>query len=93
METTMTSAAVIRTRDWKFAIPRKKRLHHKNVNELYDLENDPGELNNLAGIDREKTEELGKHLVRWLREKKIEPFEVTSDRDPETLKRLRALGY
>jgi arylsulfatase A-like enzyme len=93
METTMSSAAVIRTEEWKFAIPLKIRLHHKNVNELYDLKNDPGELNNLAAIEREMTEDLGRRLIRWLREKKVETFEVTLDNDPETQRRLRSLGY
>ena len=59
---------MIRTRDWKLLISRNK--DNKNPDALYDLKNDPYELNNLLYTDREayrKTaEKLQAKLVDYL---------------------------
>ena len=60
---------VIRTRKWKLIyIPSKA---HQQIMlgmpfELYDIENDPNELNNLIEVETQVAEELKKELFRWM---------------------------
>jgi choline-sulfatase len=63
--------------------------------ELYDLERDPNELNNLF----EERRSVGDAMLRQLRDRKrlmaadAPPAPATGDVDPETRSRLAALGY
>jgi len=56
--------------------------------ELYDLENDPGERNNVADANPEKMEELKKYLVSWRTSMNAPvPTDLNPDYDPESAKR------
>jgi hypothetical protein len=63
---------MIRTSEWKLLTTHRKG--GKNVEVLFDLKNDPIEMNNLLGTNperfkyREKTEELRAKLVGYLKE-------------------------
>jgi arylsulfatase A-like enzyme len=60
--------------------------------ELFDLEADPGERNDLAERETERVEQLDRQIQDWLREHRrgdAVPDTVTR----EDLERLRALGY
>ncbi len=62
--------------------------------ELYDLQADPAELNNLAPQQPEICDKLHRILVKWTEE--IPSAQDTSfmeGQDPESLKILRSLGY
>jgi arylsulfatase A-like enzyme len=62
--------------------------------ELYDLEDDPGELENLAGMRGELADELQGELDRWERGLTGEQVETReASYDEETAERLRGLGY
>ncbi len=68
-------AAMVRTHDWKYI------RRAADTDELYDMVNDPGELENL--IDRpehrEKQQELESRLLQWFVETgDVVPF----DKDP-----------
>ena len=58
--------------------------------ELYNLENDPGELHNLVQTERAVARRLASHLKR-LEERPA--VQATATADPATLARLRSLGY
>jgi arylsulfatase A-like enzyme len=66
----------------------------KSGSQLFDLHADPGEQRDLAASDPELLVRLEELLFGWMREHSAEtdaePFE---SRDPEALRRLRALGY
>lgn len=61
---------MVRTRRWKFFCPNMADSQVMNV--LYDLENDPYEMNNLLGNNpdadkyHEQAEQMKKHLIEWL---------------------------
>jgi arylsulfatase A-like enzyme len=63
---------MIRTEDWKLMTTH--RTGGKNVEVLYDLKNDPQEMNNLLGSNperfkyKEKAEELRTNLVGYLKD-------------------------
>ena len=63
---------------WKLIIPYSE--NSKVLNALYNLGNDPGEMNNLIGKnpDRtnfaEKAEELRKYLLEWLKKNRSEHY-------------------
>jgi arylsulfatase A-like enzyme len=59
--------------------------------ELYDLEADPGENDDLALAEPERAEALATRLADWRR---AHPMRIDAgDLDPEELEALRALGY
>ena len=58
--------------------------------ELYDLEADPDELDNLAGRIPERVAELKPLVQPWI---DLGPKPVSGELDAETLAELRALGY
>ena len=69
-----------------FYQPKKKKI------ELYRIDRDPAEKNNLALQEKELVEELFKLVPDYetvLSRKKIQPLTYS----PETLKRLKSLGY
>jgi arylsulfatase A-like enzyme/Tfp pilus assembly protein PilF len=59
--------------------------------ELYDLAQDPSELENLAHLHVEKAEELARALEEFAG--KLDPGRATLVADSETAVRLRSLGY
>ncbi len=61
--------------------------------ELYDLERDPGELDNLADRQSEQADRMETALDRLLGEIAGAPSAGPQPIDPETAERLRALGY
>ncbi len=66
--------------------------------ELYDLENDPDELSNLAESELEETERLHAKLEKWKQEisfkNKGEQLEEVPDKSKEVIRRrLKSLGY
>jgi len=74
--------------------PRHKLIWNVGVSaELYDLENDTGELVDLAASSTALRDELLLALRRWHGELRIRTAPDFSSRDSESLQRLRALGY
>ena len=60
--------------------------------EMFDLASDPLETRNLSQVEPERAAELSRRLDELLgREGALAPVVLSSD--PETLDRLRALGY
>ncbi|MGH0032426.1 MAG: sulfatase [Myxococcota bacterium] len=79
-----------RTTAWKYL-----RRASDGREELYDLARDPGETRNLAGERPEVREELAGFVSRRLaalRERALSAAPAPAD-DPDTLRRLRELGY
>jgi arylsulfatase A-like enzyme len=79
-----------RSARWKYL-----RRQADGREELYDLEADPGETNDLAASQPRKRRQLGEFVVSRLaelRSRAVPPAQGVSD-DPETLERLRELGY
>lgn len=60
--------------------------------ELYDLAKDPGETENLLSADRERARSM-KSDLETLRSGWPESFSARHQPDPDTLARLRSLGY
>ena len=62
---------------------------------LFDLQTDPEQRDNLAGLRPEIETELGSLLDRWFADRNLDPNEraVPVDLAPEEIERLRALGY
>jgi arylsulfatase A-like enzyme len=79
----------VRTDRWKLI---RYPGQDENYLELYDLEKDPGELENVADLHPETRDELLHKLKGWEQgwETGVEP---SRELDPEVAKRLRALGY
>ena len=63
--------------------------------ELYLLNDDPGETNNLAGKDPGKVKEFEALLDRWLEDHRLpgQPGKTEDDFDQDIRARLEALGY
>lgn len=60
--------------------------------ELYDLNDDPGETQNLINDDPETAAQLATRLEQWLDKFAAEAYEETAV-DEEIIRRLEALGY
>lgn len=62
--------------------------------ELYDLQTDPGELNNLALQHPETCDKLHRILVKWMEQTpSAQDTSFMEGQDPESMKILRSLGY
>jgi arylsulfatase A-like enzyme len=61
--------------------------------ELYDLETDPGETDDLAGRRPDEAARFAEFATTWLSRCSTGAEGATSDLDEATLDRLRALGY
>ncbi len=74
--------------------PYRFRLYD---HELYDLRQDPGELQNLADSEPLRREQLSRQLMAWLDEQyhaaSITGVSRTQEIDEPTREKLRALGY
>jgi arylsulfatase A-like enzyme len=74
--------------NWKFILGSDGR------NELYDLEQDPSEMNDLVQQDPEQARAMETHLQEVLAGlPKMSDAEATGELDDETKAQLRALGY
>jgi arylsulfatase A-like enzyme/predicted Zn-dependent protease len=74
----------VRTEQWKYIRAPKP--------ELYRLSTDPGELENVLEDHPEVADQLGAWLDWYIEEESEEAFQA-QELDPETLERLRSLGY
>lgn len=78
--------------------PRPARIassfyREQGLNELYNLEMDPAELQNLASASKKRVEEMESLLDRWYKDS---PYRNKADRPPVNLPlltRVRMLGY
>lgn len=65
--------------------------------ELYDIEKDPNELNNLIDIETGIADELKRELFKWMEAPKgvngLTPQKKDVSIDKETEENLRSLGY
>jgi hypothetical protein len=90
---------MIRTKNRKLIyIPDKKdqSIMQGMPFELYDVENDPKELNNLIAIETEIASELQKELFKWMESTKGVkrlPSPGAVNIDKETKENLKSLGY
>lgn len=91
---------MIRTKKWKLIyIPDKEdqKIMQRMPFELYDIENDPNELNNLINVETKIAGELQKELFKWMESAKgidglpSSPEQLSVDKETEEV--LRSLGY
>lgn len=90
---------MIRAKKWKLIyIPDKEdqKIMQGMPFELYDIENDPNELNNLINVENKIADELKKELFKWMESAKgidgLPSLEnVSVDKESEEI--LRSLGY
>jgi arylsulfatase A-like enzyme len=82
-----------RTERWKYIrfINDNKIVREK----LFDIENDPAELQDFCGIERSKTEEFSRLLDKMIEEdrKKAVNKKTAFAMDEETRRKLKSLGY
>jgi arylsulfatase A-like enzyme len=71
-ESTWMRKRGIRTRRWKYIEALEPDIHNMPPRELYDLESDPGELNNLAEERPDVVNELSDKLHQWVRKRLAE---------------------
>jgi hypothetical protein len=78
---------------------RSQRANQSGAYELFDLSRDPGETEDLIGLDRSggRKKELGEMMWRWREKLKVEDAPVRQfsydELDQQTLDNLKALGY
>jgi len=95
----MNYQRVIRTKKWKLIyVPDEKdqRIMQGMPFELYDIENDPKELNNLVNVETKIASELQKELFKWMESAKGVnglPSPGTVVIDKKTEENLKSLGY
>lgn len=78
---------MVRTNEWKLIyIPHPE----KDIYELYNLKNDPGETKNLIGKEKEISKSLREELFKWMKESKEEE---DIDLTEKSKRLLRKLGY
>jgi arylsulfatase len=65
-ECTWQAKRGVRTRKWKFIRSYDPGIYPRDGDELYDLEDDPAEQDNVAELRPDVTRELGEELDRWL---------------------------
>ncbi len=92
------ASSTIRKGDWKL-IRSRMSLKKKDIEyELYDIRNDPGELNDLYFEEGEVVSELKLLLKKYIKQKRkpIIPeqlLEKTKEERKEEIKSLKSLGY
>ena len=80
----------VRLDNWKLIYtlyPKEKKY------DLYNLKNDPEELNILTEAEGVKLESLKEELEAWLKRKKPKINPIAKSFDEETKERLKSLGY
>jgi arylsulfatase A-like enzyme len=85
--------ASIRTNEWKFIYNTNSKIE-----ELYDLKEDPGELNNIVDQKPEVAEKLKQKLLVWLAKGEIKFLGQTKEINPKEIseelkEKLKSLGY
>jgi arylsulfatase A-like enzyme len=80
----------VRSLDWKLIYTHS--LYHKEY-ELYNLKNDPKELNNCVEAEKEQFKLLSSKLDEWMNRPKPNIASLTKPLDEETKKKLKSLGY
>ncbi|MEM7479957.1 MAG: sulfatase [Acidobacteriota bacterium] len=83
---------MVRTADFKLILSRDNPMVPDPVM-LYDLRQDPGETENLAGTGHPQEEPLRELLERWHGARRPAPKAAPAEMSEEDLERLRALGY
>lgn len=80
---------LIKNNTWKYILRRKPE------EELYNLKNDPGELNNLASKEPRVLEEMRRELDLYIKgfNKRVTYGASEKKLDYETIQRLESLGY
>lgn len=62
--------------------------------ELFNLQNDPGEKNDLSNVELQRAEEMKKRLMEWTGKKRRVFSETTAKPlSPEEIQRLKQMGY
>jgi arylsulfatase A-like enzyme len=82
---------------WKFLYRGHARRAGLPELELYDRQADPGDLTDVAAQRKDLTDQFKRHVMEWVDvqsqvRKQLGPG-GTSKMDPQTLERLRSLGY
>jgi arylsulfatase A-like enzyme len=86
---TATNKLAVRTNNWKLIYDQNSKQY-----ELYDLKNDPQELNNLVFKEREQFKLLKNKLDSRLKQVQYDPRKKNKViLDEESQQRLRSLGY
>ena len=77
--------------DWSYKLVQSSDGKH----ELYDLESDPGEMENLFARKSDVAAEMRDRFDRFKsgRVERLEPGEEARELTPEQIKELKALGY
>lgn len=70
--------------------PHENRQH---MVELYDIEEDPACLEDLADAEPERAAKLRRRLVAWIAERRTTGLATRAELSPADLERLAALGY
>ncbi|MCP4677311.1 MAG: sulfatase-like hydrolase/transferase [Deltaproteobacteria bacterium] len=74
---------------WKYIYNYKKK-----TKELYNLEKDPGEKNNLEMQMKERVKEMHKRLINWVDKTKPQwPIMEPAPLSPRDIKKLKKMGY
>ena len=83
---------VVRTTRWKGIVRLDRTTLEVHKIEWYDLENDPGEQQNLAGTVPDLVVSLREKALAYVREMR-QPVPEEPEIEPEVIERLKALGY
>jgi len=78
----------IRSPEWKLIYTSNSEEY-----ELYNLKEDPQELNNLADIEKDQFKLMKEKLEEWVSREKENISSLTKPLDEETKEKLRSLGY
>ena len=82
----LSNTYIIRTEEWKL-------ICKSDNDELYNLKEDPQELNNLIDLEKEKFVFLKKKLDSWKRQTEIIMPKNRQPLSEEARERLKSLGY
>lgn len=86
------SPVCIRTEDWKLIRNRNTKYKSRKL-ELYNLKDDPQELQNLANVRLEVVASLANRLNEWERTARTYTLDLKQDISREEKEKLRSLGY